>query len=79
MDQKDETEENFGESYSLATRYDRIRGLRPNASYTSSYSETVEEPFVGGGGTGGAGVGTTGLRKAAPARTGGLLWRRSDA
>ncbi|MCP4228561.1 MAG: hypothetical protein GY771_00230, partial [bacterium] len=64
MDQKDETENNFGESYSLSTRYDRIRGLRPNASYTSSYSETVEETFGAGSGAAGSGIGITGVNKA---------------
>ena len=66
VNQMDETEENFAESYSLSTRYDRIRGLRPNASYTSSYSEIVVEDYggFGAGGLFGDGMGIMGVSKA---------------
>jgi len=59
----DETEENFGENYSITTRYDRIRGLRPNITYSTSYSEIIVDDYGDGSGSGGV-VGVMGLTKA---------------
>jgi hypothetical protein len=54
-DRADRTEESFDETYGFKTQYYGVKGLRPNANYTSTYRETVEVRASGTGGTGGTG------------------------
>lgn len=51
-DRRDRSEESFDETYGGKVSYDRIKGIRPSTTYTSTYRETVQISGEDGGGGG---------------------------